>query len=128
MKDRPKVVYATPAPPEQPETYNLAINDDENMTPSAPNPPTEATPSPACQDKKRPIPCNKSIAHWPISENRAVFVSLDIETGSIYCVIMQLSVEIFVVLYDEHDPNAEHTICQCNDTFNKYINLGENVL
>ena len=127
MEDQPEVVYATPAPLEQPETDDLAIDDDENMTPSAPNPPTEATPSPAHQDEK-PIPRNKYIAHWPISENRAIFVSLDIATGGVYCGIVQLSAEIFVVLYDKHDPNAKPTICHCNDTFNKYINPGENAL
>jgi hypothetical protein len=33
-----------------------------------------------------------------------------------------------VVLYDEHDSTAEPTICQNNETFNKYINPGENAL
>ena len=86
---------------------------------------TEAAPSPTDQG---PIPRNKSIAHWDIVNNRAVFVSLDIETSDTYCGIIQLSAEIFLVLYDEHDPTAEPMICHNNETFNKYINPGENAL
>jgi hypothetical protein len=67
-----------------------------------------------------------SIAHWPISKNRAVFVSLDIETRGSYCSIVQLLAEIFVILYDEHDPKTESATCHNNETFNKYTNPGEN--
>jgi hypothetical protein len=55
-------------------------------------------------------------------------VSLDIETGGTYCRIIQLLAEIFVVLYNQNDSTAEPTICHNNETFNKYINLGENAL
>jgi hypothetical protein len=99
--------------------------DDKNTAPSKIDPPTETVPSPTDQG---PTPCNKSITHWDIINNRAVFVSLDIETGGMYCGIIQLSVEIFLVLYDKHDPTAEPTICHNNETFNEYINLGENTL
>ena len=95
VEDRPEVVHATPAPLEPLETNNDAPIDDENMVPSTINLPTEEAPSSAHQDNQRPIPHNKSIAHWPISENRAVFVSLDIETRGSYCGIVQISAEIF---------------------------------
>ena len=121
----PEVVYAAPAPPEP-----LEINDDvpieeENVADSTINLATEIAASPTDQG---PIPRNKSIAHWDIITNRAVFVSLDIETGGTYCGIIQLSAEIFVILNDEHDPTAEPTICHNNETFNEYINPGENAL
>jgi hypothetical protein len=121
----PEVVYAAPAPPEPLEINDDVLIDDENMAPSNIDPPTEIAPSPTDQ---RPIPCKKSIAHWDIANNRAVFVSLDIETSGTYCRIIQLSVEIFLVLYDEHDPTARPMICHNNETFNKYINPGENAL
>ena len=121
----PEVVYAFSAPPEPLEINDDVPIDDENMASSNSDPPTEAAPSPTDQG---PISRNKSIAHWDIFNNRAVFVSLDIETGGTYCGIIQLSAEIFVVLYDEHDLTAEPTICHNNKMFNEYINPGENAL
>jgi hypothetical protein len=60
--------------------------DNEIMVPSTINPPIKEASSPVHQDKWKPIPCKKSIAHyWPISKNKAVFVSVDIETGGSYC-------------------------------------------
>ena len=127
VEDQPEVVHATPAPPEPIEFNSYVPIDDKNMAPSNINPPTETAPSPT--DQQGPIPRNKSIAHRDIVNNRAVvFVSLDIETGGMYCRIIQLLAEIFVVLYNEHDPMAEPMICHNNEIFNEYINLEENAL
>jgi hypothetical protein len=128
MEAPPEVVVAAPAPPEPLEINDDVPIDDKNMAHSTINLTTKEVPSPALQDNQRPIPRNKSIAHWPISENRAVIMSLDIKGGGSYCGIVQISAEIFVILYDEHDPTSEPTICHNNETFNEYINPGENAL
>jgi hypothetical protein len=62
-------------------------------------------------------------------ENDLVFVSFDIETGGTYCVIVQISAEMFRLI---HDPwaqqNTPPTLIRLETTLNKYVNPGASAI
>ena len=75
------------------------------------------------------IPRGKSIAYHHLMSNNAVFVSLDIETRGEYCGIIQLSAEMFLVMYDNsRSEKCQPTVVRLWDTFNEYVNPGANAL
>ena len=119
----PEDNYAEPPPTEPPENIEFATDDAENNNDDDElDSPAEETPSSNREHDDRPIPCNKSIAHWYYVENDQVFVSFDIETGGTYCWIVQISAEMFRFV---HDPSAQKdtppTLICLETTFKEYV-------
>ncbi len=61
-----------------------------------------------------PIPVGKSIAHHHIIQNKAVYCSMDIETGGEFCGLLQLSAQLFRI----SDKNQATIVLE---EFNEYI-------
>ena len=63
-------------------------------------------------------PRGKSIAHFNLTNNKVVFLSLDLETGGEYCGIIQLSGQLFRQDPEDHQKKSFIIV---DDTFNEYV-------
>ena len=85
------------------------------------------------------VPKERSIAHYPITNGKAVFYSLDIETGGEYCGIAQFSAELVRMNIVPGMNKAKNSmisarnniianVAQVLHTFNKYVHPGETTI
>lgn len=63
-------------------------------------------------------PRGKSIAHFDLTNNKVVFLSLDLETGGEYCGIIRLSGQLFRQDPEDHQKKSFIIV---DDTFNEYV-------
>ena len=75
-------------------------------------------------DGEPPVPAGKSLAHFAISSGEAFYASFDIETAGEYGGICQISMELFSINWETTPP----TISRCPETFDRYVNPGENAI
>jgi hypothetical protein len=75
-------------------------------------------------DGQPPVPAGKSLAHFAISSGEAFYASFDIETAGEYGGICQISMELFSISWETTHP----TISRCPETFDRYVNPGENAI
>ncbi len=69
-------------------------------------------------NKETKPPRGKSIAHFNLTNNKVVFLSLDLETGGEYCGIIQLSGQLFRQDPEDHQKKSFIIV---DDTFNEYV-------
>ena len=102
----------------------------DDAAPVRPPPANEATQD----DPQAPpdIPKGKSIAHDCIIKKKAVFLSLDVETGGEFCGpsgLLQLSAELFRMdIESKRGKDVSKNIRRPGSVFNKYINPGEDAI
>ena len=96
------------------------------VLPPANVPPQDAPAAPA------PIPRGRSIAHHHIANKKAVFLSLDVETGGEFCGpsgLLQLSAELFRMEIKHNGWNdVAENMQRVGNVFNKYVNPGEGAI